>query len=53
MADFPLDFPVVSTVSVIMIRLRYIIESCHSLKLFLFSGLRNISLQILLIVGRV
>ena len=53
MADFPLDFPVVFTVSVIMIRLRYIIESCHSLKLFLFSGLRNISLQILLIVGRV
>ena len=32
-ADFPLDFSVVSTVSVIMIRLRYVIESCHSLKL--------------------
>ena len=29
-ADFPLDFPVVFTVSIIMIRLRYIIESCQS-----------------------
>ena len=27
MADFPLDFPVVFTVSIFMIRLRYIIES--------------------------
>ena len=44
MADFPLDFPVVFTVSVIMTRLRYIIESCQSFQTVLFSGLRNISL---------
>ena len=50
---FPLDFPVVFTVSIIMIRLRYIIESCQSFQTVLFSGLRNISLQILRIVGRV
>ena len=53
MADFPLDFPVVFTVSIIMIRLRYIIESCQSLQTVLFSGLRKIMLQILRIVGRV
>ena len=52
-ADFPLDFPVVFTVSIIMIRLRYIIESCQSFQTVLFSGLRNISLQILCYVGRV
>ena len=38
------------TVSIIMIRLRYIIESCQSFQTVLFSDLRNISLQIL---GRV
>ena len=53
MADFPLDFPVVFTLSIIMIRLRYIIESCQSFQTVLFYGLRNISLQILHIVGRV
>ena len=53
MADFPLDFPVVFTVSIIMIRLRYIIESCQSFQTVLFSGLRNILLQILRIVDRV
>ena len=53
MADFPPDFPVVFTVSIIMIRLRYIVESCQSLQTVLFSGLRNISLQILCIVSRV
>ena len=47
------DFPVVFTVSIIMIRLRHIIESCRSFQTALFSGLRNISLQILRIVGRV
>ena len=47
------DFPVVFTVSVIMIRHGYIIESCQSFQTVLFSGLRNISLQILHIVGRV
>ena len=47
MADFPLDFPVVFTVSITMIGLRYILESCQSLQTVLFSGLRNISLQIL------
>ena len=52
MADVPLDFPVVFTVSIIMIRLRYIIESCQSLQTVSFSGLKNISLQILRIVGR-
>ena len=52
-ADFPLDFPVVFTVSIIIIRLRYIIESCQSFQTVLFSGLRNISLQILRYVGRV
>ena len=52
-ADFPLDFPVVFTVSIIINRLRYIIESCQSFQTVLFSGLRNISLQILRIVGRV
>ena len=52
-ADFPLDFPVVFTVSIIMIRLRYIIESCQSSQALLFCGLRNISLQILGIFGRV
>ena len=52
-ADFPLDFPVVFTLSIIMIRLRYIIESCQSFQTMLFSGLRNISLQILHIVGPV
>ena len=51
-ADVPLDFPVVFTVSIIMIRLRYIIESCQSLQTVSFSGLKNISLQILRIVGR-
>ena len=53
MADFPLGFPVVFTVSIIMIRLRYIIESCQSFQTVLSSGLRNILLQILRIVGRV
>ena len=53
MADFPLDFPVVFTVTIIMIRLRYIIESCQSFQTLFFSGLRNISLQILRYVGRV
>ena len=53
MADFPLDFPVVLTVSIIIIRLRYIMESCQSFQNVLFSGLRNISLQILRYVGRV
>ena len=53
MADFPLDFPVVFTVSINMIRLTYIIETCQSFQTALFSGLRNISLQILRIVGRV
>ena len=52
-ADFALDFPVVFTVNIIMIRLRYIIESCQNFQTVLFSGLRNISLQILRIVGRV
>ena len=49
------DFPVVFTVSIIMIRLRYIIERCQSFQTVhvLFPGLRNISLQILRIVGRV
>ena len=50
---FPLDFPVVFTVSISMNRFRYIIESCLSFQTVLFSGLRNISLQILRIVGRV
>ena len=53
MADFRLDFPVVFTVSITMIRLRYINESCQSFQTVLFSGLRNISLHILRIVGRV
>ena len=53
MADLPLDFPVVFTVSIIMIRLRNIIESCQSFQTVLFYGLGNISLQILHIVGRV
>ena len=53
MADFSLNFPVVFTVSIIIIRLRYIIESCQSFQTVLFSGLRNISLQILRYVGRV
>ena len=53
MADFPLDFPVVLTVSIIMNRLRYIIESCQSFQTVLFSGLRNISHQVLGIVGLV
>ena len=54
-ADFPLDFPVVFmiTVTITMIRLKYIIESCQSLQTVLFSGLRNILLQILRLVGRV
>ena len=52
-ADFPLDFPVVFTVSIIMNRLNYITESCQSFQTVLFSGLRNMSLQILRIVGRV
>ena len=52
-ADFPLDFPVVFTLSIIMIRLGYIIESCQSFRTVLFSGLRNVSLQILRIVGPV
>jgi len=52
-ADFPLDFPIVFTVSITMIRLRYIIESCQSFQTVLFSGLRNILLQLLRIVGRV
>ena len=52
-ADFPLDFPVVFTVRIIMIWLRYIIESCQSFQTVWFSGLRNISLQILRIDGRV
>ena len=50
---FSFDFPVVFTVSIAMIRLRYIIESCQSFQTVLFSGLRNISLQILRVVGRV
>ena len=41
MADFPLDFPVVFTVSIIMNRIRYIIESCQSFQTVLLSGLRN------------
>ena len=41
------------TVSITMIRLKYIIESCQSLQTVLFSGLRNILLQILRLVGRV
>ena len=53
MADFPLDFPVVFTVNIIMIRLRYIIESCQSFQTVLFSGLSSILLQILCIVDRV
>ena len=52
MADFsldsPVDFPVVFTNGP-----RYIIESCQSFQTVLFSGLKNISLQILCIVGRV
>ena len=52
-ADFPLDFPVVFMVSIIMNRLRYIIDSCQSFQTVFFSCLRNISLQILRIVGRV
>ena len=48
-----MDFLVVFTVRIIMIRLRYIIESCQSFQTVLFSGLRNISLQILRYVGRV
>ena len=44
MAEFPLHFPVVFTVNIIMNRLRYIIESCQSFQTVLFSGLRNISL---------
>ena len=47
MADFPLDFSVVFTLSIIMIRGRYIIEGCLSFQTVLFSGFRNISLQIL------
>ena len=39
MAGFPLDFPVVFTVSIIMIRLIYIIESCQSFQIVLFSDL--------------
>ena len=45
-------FPFFLTVSIIMIRLRYITESCQSLQT-VFSGLRNILQQILHIVGRV
>ena len=52
-ADFPLDFPVVFTVSIIMNRLRYVIESCQSFQTVFFSGLTKISLQILRIVRRV
>ena len=52
-ADFPLDSPDVFTVSIIINRLRYIIESCQSFQTVLFSSLRNISLQILRIVGQV
>ena len=52
-ADFPLEFPVVFTVSIIMDRLRIVIESCQSFQTVLFSGLRNISLQIFRIVSRV
>ena len=37
---------------IIMIQHRYIIESCQSFQTMLFSGLRNILLQILRIVGR-
>ena len=51
MADFPLDFPVVFTVSIIMLQLRYIIVSCQSFQTVSFSDLRNISLQILHIGG--
>ena len=43
MAEFLLDFPVVFTVSIIMIRLRYIVESFLSFQTVLFSGLRNIA----------
>ena len=49
---FPLDIPVVFTVSIIMNRFRYIIESCQSFQTVLLSGLRNISLQTLSVVGR-
>ena len=52
-ADFPLDFLVVFNVTIIMIRLRYIIKSCQSFQTMLFSGLRNNSLKNLRIVGRV
>ena len=51
--DFPLDFLVVCTVNIIIIRLIYRIESCHSFQTVLFSGFRNISLQSVRIVGRV
>ena len=51
--DFPLDFRVVFTTSIIMIRFRYIIESCQSFQTVFFSGLRNISHQILHIAGQV
>ena len=44
MAEFPLDFLVVFTVSIIMNGLLYIIESCQIFQTVLFSGLRNISL---------
>ena len=53
MADSPLDLPVVLMVSIIMIQLRYITDNCQSFQTVLFSGLRNISLQILYTVGRV
>ena len=44
MTDFPLDFSVVFHVSIIMNRLRYIIENCQSFQIVLFSCLKNISL---------
>ena len=40
-----MDFPVVFTVIITMIRHRYIIESCLSFQTVLLSGLRNISPQ--------
>ena len=45
------DFPVIFMLSIIVIRLRHITESCQSFQTVLFSGLRNILLQILPIVG--
>ena len=46
MAGFPLDFPVVFTVSITMIRLIYIIESYQSFQIVLFSDLSLAALVI-------